>query len=172
MFFKGATHAHLWKISKTHNRKRIPLLNLLINYLSARSAPHILSIKDECTFRFPNFLVIGLCKSYANSWFDIFSFLITPPEADLSRVAHLAKVFDRAREVGKWTSYQKIHKPLKQDPFYIHHISDFLNIKCFYTQHFIRSYSSGYIFKISTYHVESKLYLARFDKCILNLLFL
>ena len=34
----------------THNKERIPLLNLLINCISARSAPQLLSIKDEYTF--------------------------------------------------------------------------------------------------------------------------
>ena len=52
LLFKGATHAYLLKISITHNKKRIPLLNLLINCISARSEPQILSIKDECTFVF------------------------------------------------------------------------------------------------------------------------
>ena len=37
-------------ISITHNKKRIPLLNLLINCIPARSAPQLLSIKDEYTF--------------------------------------------------------------------------------------------------------------------------
>ena len=36
----------------THNKERIPLLNLLINCMSARSAPQILSIKGECNFVF------------------------------------------------------------------------------------------------------------------------
>ena len=41
-------------------------------------------MKDECTFRFSNFLIIGLCNSLDNSSFDIFSILIPPLEADLS----------------------------------------------------------------------------------------
>ena len=36
---------YLLKISITHNKKRIPLLNLLVNYISARSAPQIVSLK-------------------------------------------------------------------------------------------------------------------------------
>ena len=48
----------------------------------ARSAPKILSLKDECTFLFLNFLIIGLCDSSDNSLFEIFSFVIVPPEAD------------------------------------------------------------------------------------------
>ena len=42
------------------------LLNSLINCISARSAPQVLSIIDECTFLFLNFLIIGLCNSSAN----------------------------------------------------------------------------------------------------------
>ena len=54
-------------MSITHNKKRISLLNLLINCISARSAPQMLPIKGECTFHFLNFLIIGLCNSSANS---------------------------------------------------------------------------------------------------------
>ena len=63
-------------MSVAHNKKRIALLNLLFNYISARSAPQTLSIKGEFTFRFLNFLMIGLCNSFVNCWSDIFSFLI------------------------------------------------------------------------------------------------
>ena len=52
-------------------KKRIPLLKLLISYISARPAPQVLSIKYECK----NILTIGLCNSSANSLFYIFSFL-------------------------------------------------------------------------------------------------
>ena len=62
-----------------------------------------LSIKDEYTFGFSNFLIIGLCNSSANSLFDIFSFLTETPE-----------VF-----------YQKKYKPLKLDLFDTHHILAF-----------------------------------------------
>ena len=41
---------------------------------------HLLSIKDECTFIFLNFLMIGLCNSSANSLLEIISFLTVPPE--------------------------------------------------------------------------------------------
>ena len=41
-------------MSITHN-KNLPLLNLHINCTSARSAPEILSVKDECTFLFLSF---------------------------------------------------------------------------------------------------------------------
>ena len=60
-------------------------MNLLINCISARSAPHILSTKDECTFLFSNFLIIGLCNSSAICLLDIISFLIAPAEAFLSK---------------------------------------------------------------------------------------
>ena len=41
-------------------KNQIPLLNLLINCISARLASQILPIKDERTFRFSNFF---------NDWF-------------------------------------------------------------------------------------------------------
>ena len=66
--FKGTTHAYLLELSITHNKKQIPLLNLLINCISARSAPQLLSIEGEYTFRFSNFLIIGFCNSSANSY--------------------------------------------------------------------------------------------------------
>ena len=81
--FKGITHAYLLKLSITHNKDRIPRLNLLLNCLPARSAPQILSIKDECTFLLLNFLINGLCNYSANNLFDIFSFLIGPTEVFL-----------------------------------------------------------------------------------------
>ena len=56
----------------THNKNLNPLLNLLVNYISARSAPQILSTKDECTFRFLKFLIIGLHNSLAHSLLEIF----------------------------------------------------------------------------------------------------
>ena len=88
------------KISITRNKKRIPLWNLLINWVSA---PQILSIL--------NILVIGLCNSSANSLLDIIPFLTVP----------LAKLFARVAEFF----YEKIYSPLKQDPFDIHHILDY-----------------------------------------------
>ena len=72
LLFKGITHASLLKISITHNEKQIPLLNLLTNCLLARSAPQILSIKDEYTFHFSNFLIIGLYNYSTNFWIDKF----------------------------------------------------------------------------------------------------
>ena len=52
--FKGTTPAYLLKLSITHNQNRIPLLNLLINCISAKSASQILSLKDDHPFRFSN----------------------------------------------------------------------------------------------------------------------
>ena len=75
---------YLLKISITHNKKGIPLLNLIINLLPARLAPQMLSINGDYNFHFSNFLLIGLCNSFANFWFEIFSILTAPPEADLS----------------------------------------------------------------------------------------
>ena len=58
-----------------------------LNCISARSPPQILSLKDECTFRFSNFVVICLCNSSATCRFEIILILI----ADLSvRVTVLA----------------------------------------------------------------------------------
>ena len=77
LLFKGIiTHTYLLKISIARNKKRIPLLNLLINCISARSAPQILSIKGDHTFLYLNFLILGLGNSSANSLFEIFSFRI------------------------------------------------------------------------------------------------
>ena len=94
---------HLLKISITHTKKRIPLLNFLINCISATSTPQMLFIKDEHTCRFSNFLIIGLCNSLANSWFDICSFLTT-------NLCRAAKVSERAN-VGELPEvfYQKLY---------------------------------------------------------------
>ena len=93
----------------THNKNRNYLLCLLIDCISARSAPQISYSKDECTFRFSNFLVTGLRNSFANCrvqsvtlptqamsegrWFvlvslfiaDLFGRVTVPPEDFLSR---------------------------------------------------------------------------------------
>ena len=45
--FKGITHECLLKVSITHNKSLIPLLNLPINCISAKSAPKILSFNEE-----------------------------------------------------------------------------------------------------------------------------
>ena len=67
---------------KTHNKKPIPLLNLLANCILARTAPQVLSVKDEYTFRFLK-LKIGLHYSSVDCWVDIISFLTAPLKADL-----------------------------------------------------------------------------------------
>ena len=63
-----------------NDKSRNPLLNLLINYIPARSAPQILSIKVESTFIFSNFLIIGFCNSATNLLLEVISFLTVPPE--------------------------------------------------------------------------------------------
>ena len=72
------------KISITHNKKLIPLLNLLINCILAESALQILSLNDGHTFLVLNFLIIVVCNSSANCGFCVISFLIPLPSADLS----------------------------------------------------------------------------------------
>lgn len=44
---------------------------LLIDCISARPAPDMLSIKGEYTLRVWNFLMIGLCNSSGNYWFGV-----------------------------------------------------------------------------------------------------
>ena len=115
----------------THNTNLNPLLNLLINCISARSAPtKVLSIKGERTFLFSNFLIIGLCNLSANGWFDILSFLILlsanfyPPVAE----AFLRSLFNK-KVINHWTKFTLIS--------IVFHI--FSNIKCFITHYFVRS---------------------------------
>ena len=50
-----------------HNKNLISLLNLLTYCISAKSAPQILSIKDELTFLLLDFVIIALCNSFPNS---------------------------------------------------------------------------------------------------------
>ena len=57
--------------------RRIPLLDLLINFIPAKSAPQILLKEGECN---------GSCNFSANSLFKIFSFLIPLPEVFLSKL--------------------------------------------------------------------------------------
>ena len=100
---------HIFLISITHNKKRISLLNMLINCISVRSAPQILSIIDEYTFLFFfNFLITGLHNSSVNYLFEIFSFLT-------ANIFHVAQMSNRAskRHHQKFF-YKKINKPLKQ----------------------------------------------------------
>ena len=125
--FKVTNLVYFLKISITCIKKIIPLLNLLINCIWARSATQTFSIKDKRTFRFLKFLIIGLCNTSANTLFEIFSFLIPLPP-NLFSVARVAKVSNRkvshrAQEAEAF--YQKVSKLLKQEPFDIHHIWDF-----------------------------------------------
>ena len=64
-------------------------MHLPINCIFARLPPQMLSLSDEYTFHFPNFLIIGLCNSSAHSLFGIILLLIVY----LSRVS---KVSDQA----------------------------------------------------------------------------
>ena len=57
-------------MSITHNKDLNPLRNLLINCISARSAPQILSIKGKCTFSL-SFLKICLYNSSASSLLEM-----------------------------------------------------------------------------------------------------
>ena len=50
--FKGTTQAYLPKISITNNKNLNPLLNLLINCISAKSTPQMLSLNPEWTVLF------------------------------------------------------------------------------------------------------------------------
>ena len=44
------------------------MLKLLLNCISDFEAPQILSLRDEYTFRFSNFLITFFCNSLANCW--------------------------------------------------------------------------------------------------------
>ena len=59
-------------MSITHNKN----LNLLLNCISAKSAPRTFSIKGECTFPLLKFLITGLCNSSASSLLEAISFLV------------------------------------------------------------------------------------------------
>ena len=48
-----------------HNKKSISLKYLVINWISARSAPQRLSLKNGYTLHFSNFPITGLCNSSA-----------------------------------------------------------------------------------------------------------
>ena len=62
MSFKGKSHAYLLSVATTQNKKQTLLLNLLIQCISARLAPHILPLKDKHVFPIPDFLqlIVGL----------------------------------------------------------------------------------------------------------------
>ena len=76
--------------------------------MPAKSAPQILSLNYECTFRFSNFQMIGLCSSSPNSLFCKILLITAPPEV-------------LEREVF----FSKNYKLLKLYLDYIHHILDF-----------------------------------------------
>ena len=67
-------------MSITYDKDLKPLLNVLLNCISATFAPQILPIKGECTLVFSNFLIIGLCNSSANSLLEVISFLTVRPD--------------------------------------------------------------------------------------------
>ena len=69
--FYGIGHAYLLKTSITQNKKRRPLLYVLISCISARLLPEILSMKDEYTLRFWNVLIIVLHRLLACRWFGV-----------------------------------------------------------------------------------------------------
>ena len=58
--FKKTTQEYLENKSITQSKYLIPLLYLLISCISARLQPQILSLKEEYTFLFLNFLIIVL----------------------------------------------------------------------------------------------------------------
>ena len=58
--YKGITQAYLLKKSITYNKSLNPSLNLLINCISAQSAPQLLSLDPEQTVLFLKFLIIRL----------------------------------------------------------------------------------------------------------------
>ena len=67
--FYGIGHAYLLKTSITQNKKRRPLLYVLISCISARLLP--VSMKDEYILRFWNVLIIVLHRLSACRWFGV-----------------------------------------------------------------------------------------------------
>ena len=84
--------SNIWSIA--HNENLNPLLNLLINFISGISAPQILTLKDDYTLCFSNFLVIDFSNSSTNSrvveskrrQFDTTLFSIAPTDTLLSKI--------------------------------------------------------------------------------------
>ena len=67
----------------THSKNLIPLLYLLIKCMLPRSAPQVLSSKEEQTLRLLNFLIIHpLCSSSGICCLDMDLFLVAPLPAD------------------------------------------------------------------------------------------
>ena len=83
----------------------------------------VYAYKDGCSFRFARFLIIGLCNSLVNSWFDIISLLKAPP----ANLFFITMVSDSTRRSSSTKSfiYQSNYKPLKQVHVDIHHILNF-----------------------------------------------
>ena len=120
--FKEITHEYQVNILITHNENQIPLVNLHIIYISVGLAPQVLSAKSEWTLLFSNVLIIGLCKSTANSLFEIFSFLVSLPQ-----VFFIKKYIDYWRKSALISIIFRI----------------FSNIRCFITQYFFSGCSSS-----------------------------
>ena len=70
---------YLLKILITYCKKQIPLSNVLIDCISAKSKPQVLCIKDKCNFRSSIFPIIRLYNSFANSFFYTISLYIARP---------------------------------------------------------------------------------------------
>ena len=76
-----------------HNKNQNPVLYLPIKYISMKSAPQILSLQDEYTFCYTDFLIIVLCNTSASChvvkseerWFEIICPLLAPPGDYLSQ---------------------------------------------------------------------------------------
>ena len=83
--FKGTAKAYLLNKSIAHKRYLVPLFYLLIKCISAKSTLQILSLKEEYTFLFLNFIIIGLWSSSANCWFSLILYLIPAPFDFLSK---------------------------------------------------------------------------------------
>ena len=105
--FKVITHAYLLRVSIKHSKNRILSLKFLMNCISARSAPQILSLKSECTFLSLNLLITGLYSPSANSKGRCFL-----------KYSHFWHHYQKLL-------YQKIYRPLKQVRVDVRHISKF-----------------------------------------------
>ena len=90
---KETSHVYFLKTLMTIIKNEFLYHILLINCISGRSAPQVLSVKDVYTFCFSSFLIIDLCNSAANCrlamsrgrWFEIILLLIAPLEDFLSK---------------------------------------------------------------------------------------
>ena len=82
-------------MSITHIKNLNTLVNLLINYVPASSAPKRLYTNCDCTFLFLEFLIISSCNSLAYLFFEIFSFLIPLPEVFLSKHLQITEASQR-----------------------------------------------------------------------------